>query len=72
MRAAPWGHRGAGAAGQIVGGKGCVMATAGPWRACAALACGWVRAEGFGAVRAQKGHRMGQCQSVKPAGGLIQ
>ena len=40
--------------GGTVGREGCGMATAGPWRACAALGCGWVRAEGYGAVRAQK------------------
>lgn len=47
---APWGGGGRADSGR----EGCGMATAGPWRACAALACGWVRAEGFGAVRAQK------------------
>ena len=46
----PWG----GGSRADRGREGCGMATAGPWRACAALACGWVRAEGFGAVRAQK------------------
>ena len=65
MRAAPWGHRGAGVVGQIGGEK----------------AAGWPRRGRGGPVRLwrvggyvprpaalygrKKGHRMGQCQSVK-------